>query len=100
MNDAIDMAQAIDMPATMQVVKTLEECIGALAEASLWGNNTYIEDWEVDSDDMPMHPPSGAETPERSPPCTPSIMAGLLGNELVFVPLPPPPHHIEPRNKG
>src|SRR5260370_11427199 len=99
-NDAIDLAQAIDMPATTQVVKTLEERIGALAEASPWGNNTYVEEWEVESDDTPMHPPSGADTPERSPPCTPSIMAGPSDDEPDFVPLAPPPYHKERRNKG
>ena len=99
-NDAIDLAQAIDMPATTQVVKTLEERIGALAESSPWGNNTYVEEWEVESEDTPMHPLSGAQTPERSPPCTPSIMVGPSDDELDFVPLAPPPYHKERRNKG
>src|SRR5260370_14735535 len=44
MNEAIDLAQAIDMPATTQLVKTLENPIAALAEAPQWGNNTYVEE--------------------------------------------------------
>jgi hypothetical protein len=94
LNKALNIAEAINVPATTQTVKTLEERIGALAKESPWGKNTYAEDWEMQSEDEELLP-TGCKTPEpdRQPCATHSSSKKSL--ELILAPLAPPPYHKE-----